>query len=398
MKIAWVSTYDATDPNAHGGRGYYAPLSLKKQSITVEYIGPLQTPMQLKIYRKLFVAWHRLLHDNRFIAPDDRRWYSYVNLPFIFKNYARQISKKLSDEGDVDVVCSGVNPCVQPISYLNCKQPIVIWADTTFASAIDFYPQYFRNKIYHESINDIITNERAALNRCKLLIYSSEWGAQSAINHYNCDPTKIKVVPFGANLECNRTIDDIKKIVEERSREKCKLLFVGVDWLRKGGDIAFQVAKELNKAGISTELTVVGCRPIIEEPLPDFVRPLGYISNATQEGRNYLSKLFSESHFFIMPSRAESFGYVFCEASSFGVPSLATSVGGIPTAVRHDVNGRTFSKDATTNEYCEYIANLFLNYSFYKDLALSAFHEYESRLNWKVAGREVKKLITEILA
>ena len=346
MKVAWVSVYNAEDPNAYDGRGYYAPLSLKSQSISVEYIGPLQIPKRLRFYRKLLVIRHRLLHENRFTKPGDRRWYSTDNIPIILRDYARQISRQLSTRENVDIVCSGVNPCVQPIAYLECDQPIVIWTDTTFASAIDFYPKYFRNSICQESIRDIFANERAAFSRCRLAIFSSEWGAQSAMDHYQLDPSRIKVVPFGANFDCHRSLDDIKRIVDARPTDKCKLLFVGLEWVRKGGDIVFQVAKELNKTGLPTELTVVGCQPIIEEPIPSFVRPLGRISNATQEGLDRLYKLFSESHFFIMPSRAESFGHVFCEASSFGVPSLATNVGGIPTAVRNDVNGRTFSKDA----------------------------------------------------
>lgn len=398
MKIAWVSIYNAEDPGVYNGRGYYAPLSLKNQSIAVEYIGPLQIPVILRAYRKFLTARHRLIQDNRFIKPGNRRWYSRDNVPFVFKNYARQISRQLSRLGNVDIVCSGVSPCSQPISYLECEQPIVIWTDTTFASAIDFYPQYFRNKICQESIRNIITNERAALSRCKLAIYASEWGAQSAIDHYKLDPSKVKVVPFGANFECNRKLEDIKKIVTARPSDKCKLLFVGVDWHRKGGDIAFQVAKELNNAGLPTELTVVGCTPIIDEPLPGFVNSLGYISSATKKGLDLLNKLFAESHFFIMPSRAESFGYVFCEASSFGVPSLATNVGGIPAAVINNVNGRTFSKDDSIKEYCTYITDLFSNYSDYKDLAISSFNEYESRLNWSVAGRNVKKLLLELIS
>jgi glycosyltransferase involved in cell wall biosynthesis len=79
------------------------------------------------------------------------------------------------------------------------------------------------------------------------------------------------------------------------------------------------------------------------------------------------------------------------------VPSLATNVGGIPTAVRNDLNGRTFAINADAREYCSYISNLFFNYAQYKDLALSSFNEYESRLNWSVAGRTVKKLFEELI-
>jgi glycosyltransferase involved in cell wall biosynthesis len=398
MKIAWVSTYDAADPAAYGGRGYYAPRALRNQSISVDYIGPLPTPLILRLYRKLFVARARLLYDNPFIKPSERRWYSRDNAPFVFKNYAREISRRLARLTHVDIVCSGVGPTPQPVAYLDCKQPIVVWTDTTFASAFDFYPQYFRNRICPESIRDITANEATLMDRCRLAIFASEWGAQSALDHYRVNPSTVKVVPFGANLEGDRDLEAVRQAVNSRPSNECRLLFIGGDWFRKGGDVAFEVAKGLNANGLLTELTVVGCDPILHEPPPSYVRSLGYISNASIQGQHQLSKVFAESHFLIMPSRAESFGHVFCEASSFGVPSIASNVGGIPTAVRTGVNGRTFSTNSTIAEYCSYISDLFSNYSRYKDLALSSFNEYESRLNWSVAGRSVKKLLIEVIS
>ena len=398
MKVAWVSVYDAENPNSYGGRGYYAPLSLQNQSISMEYMGPFELPFSLKVHRKLLVARHRLFHENRFIQPCKRRWISLDNLPILYENYAQQISRQLSRMDDVDVVCSGVNPCVPPLSYLDCKQPIVTWTDTTIASAIDFYPQYFRDRICEESIRDILSIEKSLMERCKLAIFSSEWGARTAIDFYKLAPAKVRVVPFGANLHCTRTADDIQVLVDARPRNKCKLLFIGVDWLRKGGDIAMKVAEELNKAGLPTELTVVGCDPICDGPLPNYVRSLGYISNATEDGANRLNRLMMESHFFIMPSRAESFGHVYCEASSFGVPSLASDVGGIPSAVRNDVNGKTFCKDADAKEYCAFITGLFSDYCRYKELAYSSFQEYQTRLNWEVAGKTVRNMLAEMLA
>jgi len=398
MKVAWVSTYDSADPLAYQGRGYYAPISLENQSILVEHLGPLQISAPVRLVRKLAETKHLMLHDNQFIKPENRRWYSRENMPLVVRDYAHHISQKLSKLSNVDIVFSGVSSGSQPISYLDCKQPIVIWTDTTMASAIDFYPQYFRNKICQKSINDIISNERAAINRSKLLIYSSEWGARNAIDQYKIDPGKVKVVPFGANLECNRNLDDIKRLIEVRQKSKCKLLFVGVDWLRKGGDIAYRITQELNALGIPAELSVVGCAPLIDEPIPGFVKSFGYISSATKEGSEMLNKLFEESHFFIMPSRAESFGYVYCEASSYGVPSIASNVGGIPTAVKDNVNGKTFSINAAIKEYCDYISSLYFDHAKYKELALSSFNEYETRLNWAVAGKHVKQLISELIS
>ena len=398
MKVAWVSVYDAANPHSYGGRGYYAPLSLQNQSIAMEYIGPFQLPFGLRLHRKLVVTRHSLLHENRFMKPCDRRWISRDNLPILHQSYAHQIRRQLSRMDDIDIVCSGVNPCVPPLSYLECKQPIVIWTDTTIASAIDFYPRYFRDSICAESIRDILEVERSLLERCRLAIFSSEWGARNAMDFYGLDPARVKVVPFGANLRCTRTFEDIEKLVDSRPRNKCKLLFIGVEWLRKGGDIVLEVVSELNKAGLPTELTVVGCDPIVDGPIRDFVRLLGYISNANEEGANRLNALLAESHFLIMPSRAETYGHVYCEASSFGVPSLASDVGGIPTAVRNNVNGRTFPRNASAKEYCEYITSLFCDYAKYTELAQSSFHEYEARLNWDVAGKTVRNLLEKMLA
>ena len=63
--------------------------------------------------------------------------------------------------------------------------------------------------------------------------------------------------------------------------------------------------------------------------------------------------------------------------------------------IRNDVNGRLFTQNTDIVEYCNYITNIFTNYFNYKNLALSAFNEYQTRLNWSVAGRTVKNLIME---
>jgi glycosyltransferase involved in cell wall biosynthesis len=80
-----------------------------------------------------------------------------------------------------------------------------------------------------------------------------------------------------------------------------------------------------------------------------------------------------------------------------GVPCLSTQVGGVPTMIRNGVNGQLFAPDDNIADYCDYITNLFANYADYQNLALAAFHEYESRLNWRVAGRQVKNLLETIL-
>ena len=393
MKAAWVTVYNAEDPDAYETRGYYEPRSLRDQSVAIDYVGSLQTP---KLFNPLFKVKRRL-NRSWFVKPGDRGWYSHQRSPLLFKEYARQISRRLSKLNDVDIVCSGPSYCSQPVAYLECDQPIVIWTDGTFADTLDFYPEYYRNRICRESIEDGLANEKAALGRSKLLIYASEWAAQSAVKHYPIDPSKIRIVPWGANFECNHTLEDIRRIVDARPVDGCKLLFFGFDWRRKRGDFAIQVAQDLNNAGLKTELTIVSNQPQSDKPFPDFVRFLGPIRKTKGEDLNRLFKLLAESHFMILPTLADASPYALSEAAAFGLPALTTNVGGIPTIIKDGLNGKKFSLDASSEAYCTYVSNLFSNYSQYQSLALSSFHEYESRLNWSVAGRTVKKLLAELV-
>ena len=71
-------------------------------------------------------------------------------------------------------------------------------------------------------------------------------------------------------------------------------------------------------------------------------------------------------------------------------------MGGIGTVVKDNVNGMTFALDAATSDYCNYIISLMQNRAHYAALALSSYQEYETRLNWKVAIQQVKRLIEEV--
>jgi glycosyltransferase involved in cell wall biosynthesis len=313
--------------------------------------------------------------------------YQKVRDPFFLKFYANQVEKRLASI-NCDVVFS---PGTIPIAYLRTEKPIVFWTDATFAGTLDFYPSLF--ELCSETIRDGNRMEQLALSKCRLAIYASEWAANTAIRNYDVDPAKIKIVPFGANIDCNRDIGQIQRIIFGKTFEICKLLFIGVDWFRKGGDISIKVAELLNKRGIETELHIVGCTP--PRDVPSFVKLYGFISKRTEEGQDLLDKLFKESHFLILPSRAECYGLVFAEASSFGLPSLATDVGGIPTAIQNGKNGQLFSLDDGPDKYCEYIYNSISSREEYEQLALSSFEEYTQRLNWTSAGKKVNDLIQD---
>lgn len=388
MRLAYITTYDVLDRASwpkklvgFWGAGYHLAQTLESQSIQLEYIGPLE-----KNYKLI----HKV-KENFYSKFSKKNYLSWAD-PLVLKEYVPQIHRKLSNF-NADVVLCPQN--AEPVAYLECQPPIVLWTDAPIAASLNVYPGL--SNLCNETQRHIYAMEKAALDRCQLLIFLSDWAAQTAIKIHKIDSSKIRVVPWGANIDCNRTHEDINSIVEARSTNICKLLFIGVDWFRKGGDTAIEVAKELNKIGLNTELLIVGCQPVTNEPVPNFVKVLGFIDKYTEQGLNQLNNLFCESHFLIMPSRADYSPHVLCEANSFGLPCLATDVGGIPTIIKNDLNGKTFSLTANISEYSTYIASLMTNYSEYTKLARSSFNEYQCRLNWEVVGKTAKQLIMELM-
>ncbi len=375
MKVAYVTKDDPRDICAWSGLVVHILTALQSAGLEVRAIGSLVDHDVVAI-AKGFV--YGRVFSRAYIK--DRE-------PSVLRGYAAQLEKRLSATS-YDVAFS---PSVVPLAYLNIKKPVVLWHDATVAGLVNFYPGY--DRWCAESIANGIKAEQRALTLCRLAIYSSEWAAGTAIENYDVDPAKVKVVPFGANVDCDRDTQDIEALVEARDRVHCRLLFAGVEWARKGGDIAVDVAAELNRRGIPTELHIVGCIP--PGTLPGFVRLHGFVSKASAAGRRTLDDLFSRSHFLILPTRADCTPLVVAEACSFGLPVLATNVGGLPTIVRDGKNGYSFAVGEASSAYCGTIERLWSARQEYERLALSSFREYSERLNWGTAGRKVAGLLEE---
>lgn len=374
MKAAYITSYDSTDVNQWSGLGSYIARSLEAQGIEWVRIGPLQRRLDPLIVGKFLV--NKLL----------KKQYQRKRAPQVLHSYARQISERLKGL-KVDFLFS---PGTLELAYLKTELPMVFWTDCTFDGMVDFYPNMTHLAL--ETLRDGHNAEQAALTGCRLALYCSQWAAQTALDHYDVDPSKVKVVPFGANFVSKLKADDIPALVAVRGREPVRLLFAGVEWERKGGDYAVALLNNLLRLGVPAELIVVGC-----DPPPAVLKPQiicrGFLSKNVPSELEELERLFSTSHYVVLPSRAECYGLVLTEANSFGVPILASDVGGFPEIVRQGRNGFCFPLTTFVKESTREIMDLRNASGAYEKLAAGAFAESQERLNWQAAGRQAKALI-----
>ncbi|MEM6450278.1 MAG: glycosyltransferase family 4 protein [Cyanobacteria bacterium P01_D01_bin.105] len=386
MKIAYTTTFDMQSPSSWPKRhlGLYGAGAkivrvLENEETTVEYLGAL-TKKRSPITR---LKW--MFYRNAF----KQDFYSWAD-PIVGQGYARQIEQKLS-ESDADILLCPENAI--PLANVRPDRPMVLWTDATLGSLVDFYP--YLSNLCGETRRNLMRMEKRVLDRCSLLIVNSEWAAQRANELYDIPLSKVEVIPRGANKIHDLLADELAQIIHERSSQVCQLLFVAVDWVRKGGDTALGVARSLNQSGIPTELHVVGCPPPTGSP--DFVIGHGFIDRTTETGQAEMDKLFRRSHFLMYPTKADALGMALSEAAAFGVPALASRIGGIPGLVKSGVTGETFPVDADWKEYCQFVIPYIKEPGKYKDLAMSTFRSYRNHMSWPAVGERARNIFKELL-
>lgn len=380
MNIAYVSYNDARNIRAWSGTEYHMAKCLADRGHQIDYIGPLRRP-----FTPLNFA--RYLWATRILGKNDM---PHRNRRFL-RACARQVEERLRNSEASVVLGHGA----LPQSYVRTHLPMAVWTDATFAQMIDYYPNF--SNLTARSIRDGHESERALFERCDLIIFSSQWGIDSAIRDYGVSPSKLRLLSFGANVPDSRSLADAERIIDARSPAPLRLFFSGVHWFRKGADVATAVAAELARRGVPVRLDIIGCTPPPGVELPDCVTVHGFISKADPEGAARIEKFFSEAHFFIVPSRADCTPIVFCEAASFALPVLTRATGGIPSVITSGVNGMCFPDDASPADYADYIQRIMDTPGAYRALCRSSFEEYRSRLNWRVAGERLEEMLTTLV-
>ena len=369
MKAAYVTIYDSADTRAWSGLGYYIARCLELAGITIERIGPLERHVPT------------LTRLRQVEAKLQRRGYSLDRDPDVAQAYAAEVMRRL-EPVRCDLVFS---PGTIPIAHLQSAHPVAFWADATFAAMLPFYPDF--RSLSKRAIRAGMELDTRGLARAGVAFYASEWAARSAVEDHGADPALVEVMPFGANMPTHDSRDAVAELVRRRATDSCRLLFVGVDWARKGGDRAIEIARFLNEQGLPTELHIVGCEPPVE--LPPWVHAHGFVDKATKSGAALLQRLYEQTHVLVHPAIAECFGVVFCEAAAYGVLSAATRVGGIPSAVREGITGALFDPAAPAEEYADYVWRLLEDRRRYEATALRAFDEYQRALSWDAQAKRL---------
>ncbi len=165
---------------------------------------------------------------------------------------------------------------------------------------------------------------RRALAGAEAIVAWSSWAADSLHNDYGVPRGRILVAHPGAP----RPLFDLTR---EPSTGPVRILFVGGDFVRKGGDQLLRAFQQLDDANV--ELAIV---TNVAVPSVPGVR----VEHDIRPGTERLFNAFQEADIFCLPTLGDCTPVAIEEAMAAGLPVVTTSIGANTETVLDGVTGR----------------------------------------------------------
>jgi len=185
--------------------------------------------------------------------------------------------------------------------------------------------------------------------RCVALLALSEYAVRQFRHQNRAFPG---LAALEEKLEVRYPAVAARRSEPKQAPEKAlKLLFVGRDFMRKGGPALVSAHEQLRGRGVPVQTTIVsslGWKPndtYVDPPSPELVqREHGRIE---QEGIVHLRnapntevyRLMEDADFFIFPTLHDIFGYVTLEALACATPVIATATNSMPEVIEEGRSG-----------------------------------------------------------
>jgi glycosyltransferase involved in cell wall biosynthesis len=170
---------------------------------------------------------------------------------------------------------------------------------------------------------------RKALSSASALVTWCRWAKDSLEHDYGIPGEKVTVIPPGVDLARWPERSGWQRVLSSQGRLP-RLLFVGGDFARKGGDVLLKAFR--GRLSDLCELHVVTQSPVA--PGHNL-----YVYHHVTPNSDTLVRLYREADIFVFPTLADCAPLSVPEAMAASLPVVTTRVGAIPEMVIEDKTG-----------------------------------------------------------
>jgi glycosyltransferase involved in cell wall biosynthesis len=162
---------------------------------------------------------------------------------------------------------------------------------------------------------------RRVVSRAAAFTTWSEWAKRSLVEDYGADASRVEVRHPGANLSLFEFGRQAREAANDRP---LRLLFVGGDLARKGGDLLLDLMRGPLQGRCELDLVTGADAPAL---------PGVFVHRNVGPNSSQLLELYRRADVFVLPTQAECLAVVLGEAMAAGLPIITTPVGAHAEAV-----------------------------------------------------------------
>jgi glycosyltransferase involved in cell wall biosynthesis len=296
----------------------------------------------------------------------------FLGTSFLFNALSKLVREQI-DKKDYDFIFQTQSMCD---SHNSKGIPVFFYTDHTNLNnhhyAFARPSEFVLSKRY-------VALEGKAFEHAKLIFVMSENIQASLISQYKIDPAKVKLVYVSTNTA-------ILGDINPKKYSNKNILFVGKDWIRKGGPLLVRSFSQVLAKIPDASLTILGCTPQVNE------------QNCTIQGEVSLETVaaaYNKAALFCMPTQREPFGIVFLEAMFNRLPIVTNNTGATPFIIEHGKSGYLLNN--TTQEYAETLIHLLNNPELCQQMGNRSYEIATQKYTWDNVGNLIASNIKENL-
>lgn len=321
-----------------------------------------------------FMLWQ---HGVNLALRRVRPWRAFHTTTWMFRRMSRH-ARRFIEGGAFDA-------SIQIQSLFDAHAPGVphfVYTDHTHLANLA-YPHFDRRTLLRGSW---LALETRAYHSAALVFTRSGNIDRSLVDDYGCAPEKIRCVGAGANVVPG--FAGAGPAAFEAGERSPRILFVGVDWERKGGPELVRAFERVSAEVPGLELVIVGCEPELDVP---GVQVVGRVA------REALHAHYERASIFCLPTRREPYGVALVEAMHFGLPIVATRVGAVPEIVAEGETGLLVEPGAV-DELAEALGELARDPKRCSDMGLRGQRRARRVFTWAAVAENIMGEIEGVLA
>jgi alpha-maltose-1-phosphate synthase len=365
--------YDPFDRRTWSGSSYYTFSQLREQGALNRAFG-VELPRGQKLWQML-----RHLHPNRAI------WRRHFYMSSAYREGLTDVVRSQLSPKDFDYDFFVLGAMFDVPGIVRGRSRCFSFHDGNLAQSLK--APHAPSGLSARRIDEGLAFERRVYHATDRIFSMSEYLRRSFIEDYGVPAERVSNVGAGINL------DAVPEPFVGKQYDTQSILFIGVDFPRKGGQILLEAFRHVREVHPNATLHVVGPRELsLPGGLRSGVTHHGFLNKSNSVDLEILRGLFRKCSLFVLPSLYEPFGIAPLEAMVHEIPAVVSRGWALQEMVSPGVTG-AHVEPGSVEDLANQLTSLLWDPQALQQMGVAARDVVLKRFTWpQVVGRMIAEI------